>query len=266
MVAPAHSTFTRWSGHGRQAFYVRTLKPPGGVLDLLEVSKAGDMSSLALSDIVPYRALAGGARVICDLGGGHCDLTSKKGDFCVAAPKFVTTAIMDDGHQLPGLAVAVQRCQSEHYEASDTRFSFDLSLIYGGLFVSPGIRSALRNLRARAAGCEILAERRCMTQMRARLLPFHFARMSRHSTCVPPRVCLTRLRVQKTRELLQPPDFPVTEIAHKAGYSSNQPLARVFLKHRRKSPTDYRRAVRDPRSPRPRGTQVMALSVPKALA
>lgn len=47
-------------------------------------------------------------------------------------------------------------------------------------------------------------------------------------------------------DLLETTDLPVTKIAFEVGYSSNQALARVFLKHRRMSPSDYRRAVRDP--------------------
>jgi AraC family transcriptional regulator len=137
-------------------------------------------------------------------------------------------------------------------------------------------------LLARAAGCEILAElcrlggaplapargglapyaeRRCLELMRARLSqdisldelaaeaqlsPFHFARMFKQSVGVPPRVYLTRLRVEKACELLEQTDLSVTEIALEVGYSSNQVLARIFLKHMRLSPSDYRRAVRDP--------------------
>ena len=63
---------------------------------------------------------------------------------------------------------------------------------------------------------------------------------------MPPRVYLTRLRVEKACELLEMTDLPVTDIAFEVGYSSNQVLARVFLKHRHMSPTDYRRAMRDP--------------------
>ncbi|MFC6486834.1 AraC family transcriptional regulator [Nitratireductor sp. GCM10026969] len=137
-------------------------------------------------------------------------------------------------------------------------------------------------LLAQAAGCEILAElcrlagsplasargglapwaqRRCLELMRerlsedisldelaaeARLSPFHFARMFKQSVGVPPRVYLTRLRIAKACDLLETTDLPVTEIAQEVGYSSNQVLARVFVKHQRMSPTDYRRAVRDP--------------------
>jgi AraC family transcriptional regulator len=137
-------------------------------------------------------------------------------------------------------------------------------------------------LLARAAGCEILAElcrlggtpfapargglapwaeRRCLELMHerfsedisldnlaaeARLSPYHFARMFKQSVGVPPRVYMTRLRVEKACELLEHTDLPVTQIALEVGYSSNQVLARVFVKLMRVSPSDYRRAVRDP--------------------
>jgi AraC family transcriptional regulator len=137
-------------------------------------------------------------------------------------------------------------------------------------------------LLARAAGCEIFAElcrlsgaslapargglapwakRRCLELMHerlsedisldelaaeARLSPFHFARMFKESVGVPPRVYLTRLRLERACELLETTDLPVTEIAFEVGYSSNQVLARLFLKNRRMTPSDYRRAVRDP--------------------
>ncbi len=137
---------------------------------------------------------------------------------------------------------------------------------------------------ARAAGCEILAElcrlsgapfasakgglapwaqRRSLEHIQARfsedisldelatearLSPFHFARMFKQSLGVPPRVYLTRLRVEKACELLEQTELPITQIALEVGYSSNQVLARVFLKHMRMSPSDYRRAVRDPAS------------------
>lgn len=135
---------------------------------------------------------------------------------------------------------------------------------------------------ARAAGCEIFAElcrlggaplprakgglapwarRRCLELMRmqlsehirldelateARLSPFRFARMFRKSLSAPPPVYPTRLRVEKASELLEQTDFPITEIALEVGYSSNQVPARFFLKRRRMSPSDYRRAIRTP--------------------
>lgn len=149
-------------------------------------------------------------------------------------------------------------------------------------------------LLAQSAGCEILAElcrmsgsplatargglapsskRRILELMRARLAedvsldelaaearlsPYHFARMFKKSVGMPPRVYLTRLRLERACELLEGTDLPVTEIAFEVGYSSNQVLARVFQKHRRISPSDYRRKVRDP-------VRTLALNAPTAL-
>ena len=152
-------------------------------------------------------------------------------------------------------------------------------------------------LLARAAGREILAElcrlgtaplapakgglapwaeRRCLELLRARLSQdisldelaaevqlstFHFARMFKQSVGVPPRVYLTRLRLQKACELLEETDLPITAIALEVGYSSNQVLARVFIKHQRMSPSDYRRAVRNPVRP---SISLRAHSAPEA--
>ena len=116
------------------------------------------------------------------------------------------------------------------------------------------------------------AERRCLELMRARfsedisldelaaearLSVFHFARMFKQSVGTPPRIYLTRLRVERACELLESTNLSITQIAQEVGYSSNQVLARIFVKHRHMSPSDYRRAVRDTasviaRSPDPR--------------
>lgn len=137
-------------------------------------------------------------------------------------------------------------------------------------------------LLARAAGCEILAElcrlgqtpfaqakgglapwmtQRCQELMRLRLAEdisldelaaetklstFHFTRMFKQSFGVPPRAYLTQLRMEKACELLAKTDMSITEIAFEVGYSSNQVLARVFIKHNNITPSDYRRAVRIP--------------------
>jgi AraC family transcriptional regulator len=108
------------------------------------------------------------------------------------------------------------------------------------------------------------AERRSLELLRSRLSEdisldelaaevqlstFHFARMFKQSVGVPPRIYLTRLRVEKACELLEQTDLPITAIALEVGYSSNQVLARGFLKHMHLSPSDYRRAVRDPVRP-----------------
>jgi AraC family transcriptional regulator len=77
----------------------------------------------------------------------------------------------------------------------------------------------------------------------AQLSQFHFARMFKQSVGVPPRVYLTRIRMEKACELLEKTDLPVTQIALEVGYASNQAFARVFLKERKMTPTAYRRAL-----------------------
>lgn len=296
MTVHAHSSFAQWHSNGRHASYLRTMKSPGAILDVLEIQRpAGDMSRPALPDIVLMEDMLGCSRVRGDLGGGRFDMSTGRGTLAVAAPNFATTVINDESHRLRSLAFPLAQWQGVLDEACDSQFSFDSLCLYGRIFSSPAIRSALRSLwtlcevegapsclLARAAGCEIMAElcrmggapltpakgglapwaeRRCLELMRARLSddisldelaaearlsPYHFARMFKQSVGVPPRVYLTRLRMEKACELLARTDLPVTEIAQEVGYSSNQVLARVFIKHQRMSPTDYRRAVRDP--------------------
>jgi AraC family transcriptional regulator len=296
MTAPQYLSFTQWYSEGHLASYVRSMKSPGGILDMLEAAQpAGDMSDPAVPDLILYQDLLGGSRVSGDLGGGHFDVMSEKGGLFLAAPNFANKVIVDTSHRLRSLSFPMAQWQQVLDEASDGRFSFDRPEVYRGAFLSQAIRSALRNLwalcedegapsrlLARAAGFEILAEicrvsgapltppkgglaswaqRRSIEMMRARLSedvsldelaaevrlsPFHFARMFKQSVGVPPRVHLTRLRMEKACELLEMTDMPITEIALEVGYSSNQVLARVFSKHQHMSPSDYRRAVRDP--------------------
>lgn len=296
MTVPVYSSFAQWQRRGQQAPYLRAIKSSGGVLDLLEIARpAGDMSRPGVPDIVLVEDMIGCRRVRGNLGGGRFDVESPKGTLALAAPNFATEVINEESHRLRTLAFPMAQWSSVLDEAADGHFSLESSTMFGQVFHSASIRSALRNLwalcddegapsrlLARAAGFEIMAElcriggtpfaptkgglapwaeRRCLDLMRARysddislddlarearLSPFHFARMFKQSLGVPPRVYLTRLRIEKACELLEQTDLPVTAIALEVGYSSNQVLARVFLKHMRMSPSDYRRAVRDP--------------------
>lgn len=116
-------------------------------------------------------------------------------------------------------------------------------------------------LTAPSGGLAPWAQRRCIEFMHARLdedvslddlaaearlSSFHFARMFKQSLGVPPRVYLTQLRMEKACQLLEKTGLSVTEIALEVGYSSSQVFARVFLKHHKMTPSDYRRAVCDP--------------------
>ncbi len=103
------------------------------------------------------------------------------------------------------------------------------------------------------------AERRCLDLMHsrlaedisvvelaneARLSPFHFTRMFTKSVGMSPRAYLVQLRIQRACDLLQNSDLSVLEIALDVGYASSQVLARVFHKHMKLTPSDYRSATR----------------------
>ncbi|NKB16030.1 MAG: helix-turn-helix transcriptional regulator [Sphingomonadales bacterium] len=172
MTRIAHTSFMQWYCEGRLGSYVRTMKSPGGILNLLEAERpAGDMSRPALPDIVLYEDVLGGCRVTGDLGAGRIDRMSTGGDLVLAPPDFATTAVMNHSQRVRSLAFPVAQWQSVIEEAADGRFSFGSSEVYGRIFKSTAIRSTVRNLwalcdeegapsrlLARAAGCEILAE------------------------------------------------------------------------------------------------------------
>jgi AraC family transcriptional regulator len=290
----AYSSFTQWYSQSRQAEYVRTIKSPGGILDMADLARpAGDMSHPPLSDLALYQDQLGGSRVSGDSGGGNFNVRSEQGAFFLSAPNFANTITVDTAHQLRSLSFPLAHWQQVLEEAAGGQFSVERLQLYKGFFHSPAIRSALQNLRVlcdeegapsrllvRAAGCEILAElcrlsgapfapvngglapwakRRCLELMRARLSEdlsleelaaetglslFHFARMFKQSVGVPPRVYLTQLRIEKASELLRCTELSITEIAQEVGYSSSQVLARIFIKHHRRSPSDHRRLVR----------------------
>ena len=74
----------------------------------------------------------------------------------------------------------------------------------------------------------------------------HVQAERRRATAIVPDTTESR----ESCELFEQTDVPVVEIAHGVGISSKQVLARVFLKHMRLSPSDYRRERRAPRRPR----------------
>src|SRR5690606_6015247 len=172
MTLPADSTFTQWYCEGEQASYIRTMKSPGGILDMFEASRpAGDMHRPAMPDLVLYQDMRGGARLRGDTGGGYVDLTSRKGAVYLAAPNFDLTSIVDARHQIRALSFPVAHWQKVLDEAAKGQFSMEDLRLFRGSFDSLAIQSALRNLwvlcdeggapsrlLAQAAGCEILAE------------------------------------------------------------------------------------------------------------
>ena len=109
---------------------------------------AGDNSGPAVPDLVLCQDMLGGSRVIGNLGGGRFDAVSEKGALYLGAPNFARTNIVDISHQIRAVAFPVAQWQEMLDASADGQFSFDLANVYDGMFDSPAIRSALRNLWA----------------------------------------------------------------------------------------------------------------------
>jgi AraC family transcriptional regulator len=103
------------------------------------------------------------------------------------------------------------------------------------------------------------AERRCCEYLRAHfaedvsldalaalagLSPFHFARMFKVATGLPPHAYQRRCRAEKAQVLLRQTDLPITEIAFAVGYETPQAFARMFRAEIGASPSDWRRKAR----------------------
>ena len=77
----------------------------------------------------------------------------------------------------------------------------------------------------------------------AKLSPFHFARMFKASTGLPPHAYQRRLRCERAQALLRETDLPVTEIALAVGYATPQAFARMFLAETGTTPSAWRRGA-----------------------
>jgi len=75
----------------------------------------------------------------------------------------------------------------------------------------------------------------------AGLSTFHFARMFKQSTGLPPHAYLRRLRSERAKELLATTKLSVGEIATVVGYETPQAFARMFRAETGASPSEYRR-------------------------
>ncbi|WP_248313260.1 AraC family transcriptional regulator [Bosea sp. F3-2] len=70
---------------------------------------------------------------------------------------------------------------------------------------------------------------------------FHFSRLFKKATGLPPSHHFIRQRVAKARQLLQETDTSIIEIGMAVGYSSPSHFAQIFRRETGVSPSDYRR-------------------------
>jgi AraC family transcriptional regulator len=70
--------------------------------------------------------------------------------------------------------------------------------------------------------------------------PFHFSRLFRAVTGLPPHRYLRRARLQRAEELLRGSDATVTAISHQVGFSSVSHFIAAFRRHTGMTPGQYR--------------------------
>ncbi|MFT3830273.1 MAG: AraC family transcriptional regulator [Opitutaceae bacterium] len=90
---------------------------------------------------------------------------------------------------------------------------------------------------------EHLAEEFCLARLaeRAGMSEFHFNRLFKRATGVPPSQYQIRLRLDAARRLLRETERSVITVANDVGYSNPSHFARLFRKETGLSPSDYRR-------------------------
>ena len=90
---------------------------------------------------------------------------------------------------------------------------------------------------------EHLAEEFCLARLaeQAGMSEFHFNRLFKRATGVPPSQYQIRLRLDTARRLLRETDRSVITIANDVGYTNPSHFARLFRKDTGLSPSDYRR-------------------------
>jgi AraC family transcriptional regulator len=70
--------------------------------------------------------------------------------------------------------------------------------------------------------------------------PFHFSRLFRAVTGLPPHRYLRRARLQRAEQLLTGGDATVTTVAHQVGFSSVSHFIAAFTRHTGMTPGQYR--------------------------
>lgn len=77
----------------------------------------------------------------------------------------------------------------------------------------------------------------------AGLSPYHFLRVFRSATGMPPFRFLTRMRIDAARRLLQDGDLSVTEIAALCGFGSASQFSTAFRRETGMAPSEFRRVA-----------------------
>ncbi|HJR05924.1 MAG TPA: AraC family transcriptional regulator [Pyrinomonadaceae bacterium] len=144
----------------------------------------------------------------------------------------------DAGHELIVAALIEQILIQLLRRYASIRRTDELELSRAGL-VDRRIRRAVELMHAH------LAEELPLEELAAAayLSPFHFARLFKKLTGLPPHTYLAALRIERARTLLATTDLSVTEIAARVGYANSSHFGKAFRQSNNLTPRAFRAAL-----------------------
>ncbi|HLL71141.1 MAG TPA: AraC family transcriptional regulator [Pyrinomonadaceae bacterium] len=144
----------------------------------------------------------------------------------------------DAGHELIVAALIEQILIQLLRRYASIRRTDELELSRAGL-VDRRIRRAVELMHAH------LAEELPLEELAAAayLSPFHFARLFKKLTGLPPHAYLAALRIEHARTLLATTDLSVTEIAARVGYANSSHFGKAFRQFNGLTPRAFRSAL-----------------------
>jgi AraC family transcriptional regulator len=144
----------------------------------------------------------------------------------------------ETGHELILAALVEQILIQLLRRYASIRRTDELELSRAGL-VDRRIRRAVELMHAN------LAEELPLEDLAAAayLSPFHFARLFKKLTGLPPHAYLAALRIERARMLLATTDLSVTEIAARVGYANSSHFGKAFRQFNGLTPRAFRSAL-----------------------
>ena len=144
----------------------------------------------------------------------------------------------ETGHELIVAALIEQMLIQLLRRYASIRHTDELELSRAGL-VDRRIRRAVELMHAH------LAEELPLEDLAAAayLSPFHFARLFKKLTGLPPHTYLAALRLERARTLLATTDASVTEIAARVGYANSSHFGKAFRQSNGLTPRAFRAAL-----------------------
>ncbi|HEV2801956.1 MAG TPA: helix-turn-helix domain-containing protein [Pyrinomonadaceae bacterium] len=144
----------------------------------------------------------------------------------------------ETGHELVVAALVEQTLVQLLRRYASIRRTTELELSRAGL-IDRRIRRAVELMHSH------LAEELPLEELAsaAYLSPFHFARLFKKLTGLPPHAYLAALRIERARTLLATTDDSITEIAARVGYANSSHFGKAFRQFTGLTPRAFRAAL-----------------------